>query len=254
MCVGVALSPVEHYGRPPRIFFSSPLHICQMCSTCHNTCRLFLHTRVIYSLLVFFLHRFLQLSLSFTLLFQKKKKKRSHVICKHTYTTHTHTHESSATTSTTTLFTTPVAVSFLPTTHSLCRFTGWIERSWRKKINTWKTPLGNSSVSRRENNLVRPCERQKKKKKRTAWFTEPKKKYTRFSPYISSLRTSQCHTASRNALWDEQARRYMSCQALPKFPLFLFFFKCLTHLARCAAPGCRHIGLFLAIRLSCRHA
>lgn len=97
--------------------------------------------------------------------FSKKKKKRSHVICKHTYTTHTHTHESSATTSTTTLFTTPVAVSFLPTTHSLCRFTGWIERSWRKKINTWKTPLGNSSVSRRENNLVRPCERQKKKKK-----------------------------------------------------------------------------------------
>lgn len=89
MCVGVALSPVEHYGRPPRIFFSSPLHICQRCSTCHNTCRLFLHTRVIYSLLVFFLHRFLQLSLSFTLLFQKK---RSHVICKHTYTTHTHTH------------------------------------------------------------------------------------------------------------------------------------------------------------------
>lgn len=207
-------------------FFSSPLHICHRCSTCHNTCRLFLHTPYnIFSACLFLT----PISPALAFVYPSFSKKRSHVICKHTYTTHTHTHthtkvrqqhQQQRYSQRQSLF-----LSSQQHTH-LCRFTGWIERSWRrqrrrKKINTWKTPLGNSSVSRRENNLVRPCER---KKKCTARFTEPKKKYTRFSPYISSLRTSQCHTASRNALWDEQARRYMTRQALPKFPLFLFFF------------------------------
>lgn len=128
--------------------------------------------------------------------FSKKTQPRN--MQAHIHHAHTHTHESSATTSTTTLFTTPVAVSFLPTTHSLCRFTGWIERSWRKKINTWKTPLGNSSVSRRENNLVRPCERQKKKKMHSAVYRAQEKIYTlqsvhKFSTHFTvSHRVEEC--------------------------------------------------------------